>query len=138
MTDEQRDKYLRRKYNISLPEFNELAKNGCVVCGAPPKTRNLHTDHDHRVEKSKITVARADGGWLATSEEFPWLGSSWNRLKSKAAREIRRQLLRLSVRGVLDWQCNSALRKLRDNPVIAEGLAKYLRQYELKLQQEIT
>jgi len=44
------ERRLEKLYNITVEEWNELAKNGCNVCGAPTGSssdRNLHTDHDH-------------------------------------------------------------------------------------------
>ena len=43
--------YLRRKYRISLAQYNELlaTQSGlCAICGNPPAAgRRLHVDHDH-------------------------------------------------------------------------------------------
>jgi Recombination endonuclease VII len=42
--------YLQRTYAITLEEWESiLAFQGgtCAICGEPPKTRALHTEHDH-------------------------------------------------------------------------------------------
>ena len=46
-----RDSYLQRTYGITLEEQQAiLAYQGgvCAICGQPPKTRSLHTEHDHK------------------------------------------------------------------------------------------
>lgn len=55
MTDEEKlrrnkSTYLQRTYNITLEEWEAvLAFQGgvCAICGNPPKTKALHTEHDH-------------------------------------------------------------------------------------------
>lgn len=45
----KRDSYLRRKYGLTLAQYNEMLRlqNGrCKLCGRKPK-RILHVDHDH-------------------------------------------------------------------------------------------
>jgi hypothetical protein len=54
-TEEERrrkakDTYLQRTYSITLEEYEsvlEFQGGVCAVCGEPPKTRSLHTEHDH-------------------------------------------------------------------------------------------
>jgi hypothetical protein len=45
-----KDKYLKKKYKLSLEQYKALAKNGCHICGKKPKKdqRSLHVDHDHK------------------------------------------------------------------------------------------
>lgn len=38
--------YLKATYNITIEEFDRMAKNGCQICHDVPE-RNLHVDHDH-------------------------------------------------------------------------------------------
>ena len=45
------ERRLEKKYNLTLEEYEEFAKNGCNVCGAETGSssdRNLHVDHDHK------------------------------------------------------------------------------------------
>jgi hypothetical protein len=47
-----RDTYLRRKYNISLQQYEEMfkaQKRRCAICGNKPKKQSLHVDHDHKL-----------------------------------------------------------------------------------------
>lgn len=51
MSAKTRDAYLRRAYGITLEEYEYLAslnEGCCWICGAPPKSRPLHVDHDHK------------------------------------------------------------------------------------------
>ncbi len=83
-SDENRDRYLRKTYGITLKEYNSILKfqgGHCAGCPSVGITRSLHVDHSH---VSKV------------------------------------------VRGLLCASCNSALRKLKDNPTIAYNLGAYL------------
>jgi Recombination endonuclease VII len=45
-----RDGHLRRKYGITLADYEQMLENqrgGCGICGAPPGDVSLHVDHDH-------------------------------------------------------------------------------------------
>lgn len=45
------ERRLEKTYNITLSEWETLAKDGCNICGAETGStsdRNLHVDHDHR------------------------------------------------------------------------------------------
>lgn len=56
MTDEEKRRrnkstYLQRTYGISLDEWEsvlEFQGGACAICGNPPKTRALHSEHDHK------------------------------------------------------------------------------------------
>jgi hypothetical protein len=46
-----RDGHLRRKYGITLAQYDEMLErqgDGCAVCRRPPSEISLHVDHDHR------------------------------------------------------------------------------------------
>ena len=47
-----RDRYLQRKYGITLADYDRLFAahdGGCWICGRKPKPgRNLHVEHDHK------------------------------------------------------------------------------------------
>lgn len=54
MNSKQKDKYLQKKYGISLKEYRLILRqqNGkCAICRHPPKTRALNVDHDHKTGK---------------------------------------------------------------------------------------
>ena len=82
-----RDKYLQKKYGISLEQYDKMLENQKYRCGICGKHRqdsklNFDVDHDHKTG---------------------------------------------AIRGLLCRYCNSYIMKhLRDNRIIAEGLAKYL------------
>ncbi|SRR6266550_3198804 len=45
-----RERHLLKSYGLSLDEYNQISQNQkgvCAVCGASPKTRSLHVDHEH-------------------------------------------------------------------------------------------
>lgn len=55
LTEEQKRKYndtrLRRAYGIGVEDYERLLAEqggGCAMCGAPPTTKRLHIDHDHK------------------------------------------------------------------------------------------
>lgn len=44
----------RKALGLSLDDYEALLKaqgGGCAICGAAPKTRRLHVDHDHKTGK---------------------------------------------------------------------------------------
>jgi len=43
-----------KKYGLTENEYKKMVAktdNKCYICGAPPKSRALNIDHDHRKEK---------------------------------------------------------------------------------------
>ena len=45
-----KDAYLKRTYNLSLEEWEALLEfqgGVCAICGNPPVTKALHTEHNH-------------------------------------------------------------------------------------------
>jgi hypothetical protein len=52
-SDELRGAYLRKKYLVTIEMFNEMAKDGCQICGNTPKKMPLHIDHDHKCCRSE-------------------------------------------------------------------------------------
>ena len=132
-----RDKYLRQKFEITEAEYNralELQGGHCKGCSFIPTTRALHVDHDHTVAGLKIESVKHGREWVAWPKGYGdddgRLGfQCHDRLKSVALKQVRRKLLRLSVRGLVCWHCNSALKKLRDDKDIANRLSLYLWDY---------
>jgi hypothetical protein len=44
-----RANHLRLRYQITLEEYEEMAKNGCEICGRRSlRHKKLHVDHDHK------------------------------------------------------------------------------------------
>ncbi len=53
ISDEKRNKYLLKKYGISLDQYNEILKkqnNACAICKRDRSNfkNNLAVDHDHK------------------------------------------------------------------------------------------
>lgn len=49
-----RDRRLRRKYGITLAQYNRMLKaqgGVCKLCGRPPKKLPLAVDHDHATKR---------------------------------------------------------------------------------------
>jgi len=58
------DSNLKWKYNITKAQFDELAKNGCVVCGS---MENLVVDHDHNCCDGKRSCGECIRGVLCNN-----------------------------------------------------------------------
>lgn len=40
--------HLKRTYGLTFERYQEMAANGCHICGAPDRPeKRLHVDHDH-------------------------------------------------------------------------------------------
>lgn len=145
------DAYLRRKYGIDRKVKRRMANeqnNACKICKRthtqatkrkPSHPILFHVDHDHAIEKAKITVLKlASGVWHAEVSPYPGLPRlyifSTAKLKREAVNFIRQYLKRASVRGLLCWHCNALLAKGRDNPEVFENAALYLRESEARYQ----
>ncbi len=64
-TLESREKTLRLCYLLSLEEFNQMAINGCQICG-DKSNRALHVDHDHSCCDKQITCGKCIRGVLCS------------------------------------------------------------------------
>jgi len=131
--DKDADRRLQKTYNITLREYNELAKRnngGCWVSGKPAGTRRLHVDHDHAWKKVKILTEKRKEGWSAvgTYNGVDYVG--FNAKKSLAVRKVKRDLLRASVRGLLSYQINAGLQKFADDPILLRAAADYLENFQ--------
>lgn len=105
--EKAKDYYLRRKYNITLSEYNEKLKHQggvCAVCGRPPKNLALAVDHNHKVEKAKIHLVKQTDEWVATEPISGFMAKDKSRGKAKQA--CHKLLKRKSVRGLLCFICN--------------------------------
>ena len=145
-----RDLYYRRKYGITLAEYETMlaeSKGGCWICGyvPPPDKKSLAVDHDHAVARTKIVVKKrvfdASEGvkvkrWTATAAAFPVLRCDSTRSGVEARKALRMAILALSCRGLCCWKCNSGLKKFRDNADYLNNASLYLRAFQNKLAAE--
>lgn len=131
--DKARDRYYQKKYGVGLDWYNKtLAEQGggCAGCGHPAKTILLSIDHCHKWKEVRITYVKNLGQWTGQAEYWGKIYYATAVRKHEVSKKIRAQLKTASVRGILCYPCNGALRKLRDNPQIAENLARYLRKHQ--------
>jgi hypothetical protein len=131
--DKEADRRLQKTYNITLREYDEMARrsNGlCWVSGKPAGTRRLHVDHDHSWKKVKIETTKLKEGWeaVATYNGSEFVG--FNAKKSLVIRKVKRDLLRASVRGLLSYQINSGIQKFGDDPRLLRAAADYLENFQ--------
>lgn len=145
---QKRDAYYRKKYGVGLDwyeaKFEEQGR-ACGICKEPPEEGvRLAVDHDHKWKYFKLDTWKEDEFCWASrlaeeQEEFCaqayrdkpgicYIGLGQK--KHQAIQEIRRELQRLSVRGLLCFKCNTTLRKLYDNATIAANAAEYLRKHQ--------
>lgn len=135
-----RDTYLQKRYGITEKEFLaqlNLQSGSCKICKITPLTgaKNLHVDHDHKIERWKIISKKVGGLWIS----FPQNGKGKldfqesSRLKQESRSAVKKRLLRLSVRFLLCWKCNTGLQKWRDNPEHLAAAAEYLNEYQRSL-----
>jgi len=64
-----RQQHLTKTYNLSVEDYWKLFdKQGgvCAICGTPPRTRNLHVDHDHACCKGRISCGACVRGLLCS------------------------------------------------------------------------
>jgi hypothetical protein len=98
---------LKYKYKITLEKYEEMAKNGCEVCGENPyEHKILHLDHDHNC----CPVNYIDG----KAENFSTCG--------------------LCVRGVLCNKCNAAVGRyekgvMREDYPLRDKIITYVAKY---------
>jgi hypothetical protein len=72
-----RDNALKRKYGLSMDEYDRMlaAQDGhCALCPNTPKTRRLHVDHDHRTGKVRALLC------MRCNRSLPnWVTPEWLR-----------------------------------------------------------
>lgn len=138
-TDKATNARLLKTYGITLEEYNQLlaAQDGsCKICRKPPGKVRLHVDHDHKLRYLKIESAKTyEGTWRAGvvyGDAPHQFAIAEGKTKSEAVRAVRFQLLKASVRGLLCWPCNSALRHYHDDPAKLRAAADYLEAYKAR------
>lgn len=138
MDEKAKDKRLQRLYGITLGErtaMDESHSGKCWGCGRPPVSRALAVDHDHRIPRTKIVTTREPNGWWTAEARLGAVRVSKSHTRRNAAiRCVRQGLKKLSVRGLLCFQCNSGLRKFSDDPDRLESAARYLRAHRAKFE----
>ncbi len=132
--DKRRDAYYRRKYGISLDDYERMdfiQNRVCAICHRPPTKNRLAVDHWHGWKYVKLNTTRVGSEWLSVAYENQAKEISWaGKTKSEAIRGLRKMLQKKSVRGLLCFSCNSGLRKYADDPNRFEAAAEYLRRWE--------
>lgn len=132
--DKKRDRYYRRQFNIGLDRYNAMESryNGtCWVCRNPPVNNRLAVEHCHQWKYVKIkTMPSGMGTWEASAEYYGIVYFVGDHKKNEAIREVRKQLQTASVRGLVCFGCNGAIRKLRNNATYAQNLADYLKEHQ--------
>ena len=127
------DARLKRTYNITSEdrEYLEKKKDGkCWISGRPPGTRRLSVDHDHSWKKVKIDTIHWEEGWTAYATYNGVEYTAYSRKKSLAICELKRKLLRASVRGLLSYNINAGLQKFSDSPELLRAAADYLENFQ--------
>ena len=131
--DRATDLRLQKTYNITLREYEQLLRDQggvCAISGKPAGTRRLHVDHDHSWKKIKIETQKLIGGWSAEATYNNIDYVSFNTKKSLAVRQLKRKLLRASVRGLLAYTPNAGLQKFSDDPKMLRAAADYLENFQ--------
>jgi|SRR5579859_3013992 len=130
-----RDRYLRKKYGISLKEYNQMLKaqgGVCAICKRPPKTLSLSVDHDHKLKYLRTQAQLLNDRWEVAPLAFLTV-RGYGKTKRLAVRDLRERLKRVSVRGLLCHLCNVGLRKYSDDPVRMTNAAEYLYKFKEKM-----
>lgn len=60
----QKKRNIWKKYRLRLPEYEELTKDGCEICGVK---ENLHIDHDHDCCPGEVTCGKCIRGVLCSN-----------------------------------------------------------------------
>ena len=145
MDDKKRDKYLQKKYGITLAEYNTMVSaqgNGCAICGQEPRTRSLAVDHSHGLARAKIHVLQYENkegfyAWVQWEEvralfkKTRVIGCSKKEVRIRV-KEIRK---RLSIRGLLCSRCNRGLQYFSDTPQRLISAANYLKRFKERLEE---
>lgn len=129
-----RNLFLQRLYGITSAEYEQILRNQggvCAICGRPPKIdgNRLHVDHDHKIEKTRITVIRVFDGFKAFACIKNDVLTCENISKKNAKAYVKKMLKKASVRGIVCWHCNTGLQKYSDSPQVLRKAALYLEKF---------
>jgi len=137
-----KDGRLWRTYGIreAERERKEKEQHGkCEVCGKSLNVKGekltLCVDHDHKARYIKCGTRYAypqagePVGWVAAAKYRSHIFVGYGKTKSAALKDVRHQLKRRSVRGLICWPCNRAIRAFSDDPVKLRSAAKYLEKH---------
>ena len=132
-----KDGRLWRTYGIREAERERKEKkqhSKCEVCGKSHNVKGekltLCVDHDHKARYVKCMCERYEWGWLAAAVYRGCSFQGDGKTKSAALKDVRHQLKRRSVRGLICWPCNRAIRAFSDDPVKLRAAAKYLERHQ--------
>ena len=132
MDDKTKDKYLLRKYGITLKEYKEelaLHNGVCQICGKPPGKRSLHVDHDHGYKYVKIEYTKVRHIWAGLAKYRGYEIRFSRKKKREVTRFIREQLKRHSWRGIICFPCNRTLRSANNSSQVMRRAADYLERF---------
>ncbi len=71
---------IRKVTDEEYAERLELQHGGCAICGAKPKTRRLHVDHDHRTMRVRGLLCHRCNRALPSWVDRDWLNNAWHYL----------------------------------------------------------
>lgn len=132
--DRAADLRLRRTYGITLAEYNlqlKKQKGICAICGRPPKKVRLAVDHNHAVERAKITATPYGDEYSARAVVGDFVHFARGKTKAEAVGTLRLHLKRMSVRGLLCMICNrkvlGAMERFKVRP---RDVDAYLKTYD--------
>jgi Recombination endonuclease VII len=69
-----------KQLGVGDDEYARLLKaqgGGCAICGAKPKTRRLHVDHDHKTGKVRGLLCHRCNRALPTWVTLEWLEDAY-------------------------------------------------------------
>lgn len=133
MDDKTKDRYLRKKYGMTLQGYREelaLHDGKCAICGKPPGVRSLHVDHDHGYRKIPVTKFKVGTIWVATAVYRGWKFWFEDPVMRVALFKLREALKANSIRGLICFPCNRTLRSGNNNAAVFESAARYLTSFE--------
>ena len=144
MTPEEKlNKYYLKKFGWTLAEVNSLSERQghvCAICRRPPGERRLSLDHDHAYDRVKIAIQKFGTMWeaVAASKELGFYRNAVMPTRKLAKEILKRQLRRLSVRGLLCLRCNKGIQMFEDSKAPLspaerfDNAAKYFRDFHQK------
>lgn len=132
---DKRNQRLVKTYGITADEYDHMLEQQlgvCKICFSAPKTRRLSTDHDHAWKQIRvITVRDMEGGWHAYARYRSTMFNAQAPMKRAAVADVKAQLKKASVRGLLCPNCNRGLQRFFDRPESFDNAARYLREFEM-------